>query len=898
MKANPQILGFNRGEVSASALLRTDVAQMEMSSRTQINWIVRSLGAMSLRPGLGFIGPTRNNSYSRFLPFIYSSTDTALIELSSQGYFRPWEDEAVLQRVSTSTAITNGAFTSDVASWIDADGLACTSEWKTGGYLSLVANGYLNAARNQAVSVSGTDEDKVHGVRVVVAQGPVEFSIGTTATADDVFETATLATGTHSLAFVPGTSTIYMQFKSSQRYPVLVDSVEIEGSGDVEIPTEWNLAALVDSVRYTDAGAVIFTTSDGIQQKRIERRGSGSWSLVNYETVDGPFDYINTTAITMTPDVLTGDATITASDNYFRAGHVGSLLRISSNGQQVYRELAGDGQYTDSIRSTGVKDDNSFTYTISGTWSGEVALEYSIDDEETWVENQTKTANGTFTYDPPAEFDNVIAYWRLNMKPGEYVSGMAECSVVHDKGGSISGVGRVTEVNSPTSAEVMVLKDFGSTTNSLNWFQGVWSGVNGYPTVSMFYESRLYHAGRGKFYGSKVDLYSTHTDESPEEYDAPIDRNIGNGATDEIPWMLPLTRLVVGSTVAEITAKASSFDEPMTLSNLSLKAGSNEGSADVQAVKVDSMGVFVGKCGTRIFSLNFDGETNTYVADNIAKLNPDLSGEEITRLAVQRQPGTRVHAVQADGVVRILVLDKRENVIAPLRFVVGGTNAEVVDVVVLPGKVEDKIYYVVKRTVDSSTVYSLEKFALEKECIGGEINKLADSFVVYDGVATTTATAAHLANEEVIVWGDGKDLGTFNADAGGVVDLGEAVSKYVIGLAYTADYAGRRLIEGAAPHHSSMNQKARLNYVGLVLENTHYQGIRFGHSFDSLQSLPLVGPTRSEIPADTVWEYLEQDMMSLAGSFGTDPRICLRAAAPRPATVLGLSLGFEQSEKG
>ena len=896
MKANPALLGFNRGEVSALALMRTDLQAMQLSADTQINWMPRSLGSMSLRPGLGYIGSTRNNAYSRFLPFIFTASDTALIELSSQGYLIPWEDEAVLQRVSNSTAITNGDFDSNVTSWTDADDLACTSEWKTGGYLSLISNGYNKASRYQSVSVSGADDEKVHGIRVVVQQGPVDFAIGSTSSGDEILETTSLATGTHSLAFTPNNTTIYIRFTTSKRYPVLVDSVAIEGSGDVEIGTEWNTNALVDSVRYTASGAVIFVASDGTSQKRIERRGAGSWSLVEYETSDGPFDFINTSAITLSPDVISGDCTITASDNYFRAGHVGSLIRISSTGQEVTRELAGEGQSSGSIRSTGIKDDNSFSFTLSGTWTATISLEYSIDEEETWVEQQTRTANGTINIDPAAEFDNIIAYWRLTVKPGTYSSGVVEVSLSHDRGGSISGVGRITSITSPTSAEAIILQDFGSSNSTLDWYPGIWSGVNGYPTATALFESRLFWAGRGKLYGSATDLFASFTDENPDEFDAPIDRNIGEGTTEEIRWMATLNRLVIGSDVAEITAKSSSFDEPMTLANLNLKAGSTEGSADVQAIKVDDMGVFVGKCGTRLFTLNFNGESNNYIADNIAPLNPDLSGQLINRLAIQRQPDKRIHAIQDDGVVRVIVLDKTEDVIAPIRVQVGGTNVVVEDVVVLPGTIEDNTYYVVSRTVDGGTVRYLEKFALESECIGGDITKLADSFVVYDGSTTSTATAAHLANQSVIVWADGKDLGTFTADGGGTVALGESVSKYVIGLPYTADYKSRKLVEGVAPGQSHLNQLKRVNYLGLSLYKTHYQGVEYGPTFDNLSPLNLVVngvPTA----ADTVWEELEEEQMSFSGDSITDPRICLRATAPRPATILGLSIGYKLNHK-
>mgnify|MGYP007122135195 CR=1 FL=1 len=80
-----------------------------MSAETQTNWMPRVLGSMSLRPGLGYLGATKSNAVAKYLEFIFSTSDKALIELTNN-VMRVWVDDALVTRTSVSTAVTNGSF--------------------------------------------------------------------------------------------------------------------------------------------------------------------------------------------------------------------------------------------------------------------------------------------------------------------------------------------------------------------------------------------------------------------------------------------------------------------------------------------------------------------------------------------------------------------------------------------------------------------------------------------------------------------------------------------------------------------------------------------------------------------------------------------------------------------
>src|ERR1700754_3357280 len=101
-RQNPDLLAFNRGLVSPEALARVDVERTRLSASVMTNWLPKTQGAMKIRPGTKFRGASKDNAPANFIPFIASTDDTALIELTD-GVMRVWLDDALLTRPAVST---------------------------------------------------------------------------------------------------------------------------------------------------------------------------------------------------------------------------------------------------------------------------------------------------------------------------------------------------------------------------------------------------------------------------------------------------------------------------------------------------------------------------------------------------------------------------------------------------------------------------------------------------------------------------------------------------------------------------------------------------------------------------------------------------------------------------
>jgi hypothetical protein len=872
MQGSQSLIAFNRGRISRLAMARVDLKRTALSAAIQTNWMPRVLGSMMLRPGLGYLGSTRFNSVTRTIPFVFSSTDTAVIEATSTN-LRFWVNDALVTRSAVTATITNGEFGTNITGWTDADEAGATSDWVSGGYMGLTGTGTNAAIRYQLVTVveSGTQ----HSLRISVTRGPVTLRIGSTIGGSEFLSDASLGAGEHSITFTP-TANFYIQFSNTTENQAWIDRVAFDGSGVISLTSPWFEADL-SLLRWYQSGDVIFVACEGKQQYKIERRSGNSWSCVKYQPRDGPFLVDNTSTITITASAITGNITLTASRAIFKSTNVGGLYRLRSVGQTVSAALGAENTFTNSIRVTGTGEARRFGIVISGTFTATVTLQYSTDNT-TWQDHTNyTTATSTTLLDG---LDNQIVYYRIGIKTGNYTSGTANATLSYSSG-SITGTVRITGYTSETSASAEVLTDLGGTAATSDWAEGAWSDRRGWPSAVVIHDGRLFWAGKDKFWGSVTDQFETFDDEF--EGDAgPINRSIGYGPVDSVNWMLSLNRLMAGTAGSEIACRSSSFNEPLTPTNFTPKDSSTQGSARVPAIKVDNKGLFVQRNGRRLYEMVYDAAGDDYVPEDLTLLIPEIGDPGIVAMAAQRKPDTRIHAVRSDGTVGVLVFDRSENVIC---WVDIETTGDVEDVCILPGSEEDAVYYVVKRTIGGTDYRFLEKWATESEARGAAINKVADSFVYAAAASNTITGLSHLEGQQVVAWGGGLDLGTFTVSGGSItLHASTTYTHRCAGLTYQARYKSSKLAYAFAGR-SGLTLRKKINTLAVILADAHPEGLRYGPSFDWLDSLPQT-ERYAAVNLDEVWEDYDAEAFEFSGEWDTDARLCLVADAPRSCTVL------------
>jgi hypothetical protein len=837
---------------------------------------------MMLRPGLGYIGASYNHNPARHIEFVRSLTSMHILEFSNAS-MRVWTNDALVTRPTTTAAVVNGTFPANLGSWTDNDEAGGTSAWVAGGYMGLTGNGTAAAIRDQVVAIGAYDGVE-HALRVTIQRGPVTIRVGSAAGLDDYVVEATLGTGVHSLSFTPAVD-FNIRFMSRLERQVLVDSVSVEAAGVMVLPAPYQTADM-DNIRAgTDSLSVdvMFVGCIGYQPRRIERRNSGrSWSVVLYAPDDGPYRIQNTSTQTMTPSVLTGNGTLTSSVPFFKTGHVGALFRVGSTGQTVTKTMALLNDATNSIRVIGILTDRTITITLTGmTALREVVLEYSTDDA-TWIAVAGKTWVGVDTVEAYVDgLNNQIIYYRLRCSVAGGAGNTAATLSIPT--GTIIGVGRVTGYTSTTVVDIEVLTAFGAVTGSTNWVESLWSAFRGWPTAGTLYEGRMAWGGFDAIVASVSDAFDDFDPDTVGD-SGPINRTIGSGPMDTINWALPLQRLILGAQLAEHSVRSNAFDEPITPSNFNRKKCSGQGSSNVQAIAVDTKGIFVQRGGSRVFNLAWDQETFDYGSTDLTILNPEICKPYVQRMALQRRPDTRVHCVLWDGTAAVLVYDHAEQVMCWIKVT---TDGNIEDVVVLPGVAgsdEDQVYYLVKRTLSTGVVRYLEKWALESECQGGILNKQADAFVTGSGIVDGLT---HLEGETVILWEDGicpedanGEIQTYTV-TGGIV-AGVVAKAWIVGLPYEALFKSAKLGQTLSKHKN-------IDSMAPVLYNTHPKGLWYGPDFTNMDNLPLMYEGAAVDP-DVIYASYDVDAMSFPGTWDADARLCLKAQSPRPCTVLAVMI--------
>jgi len=950
-KVNALTHTFAAGEVSRAALNRIDKEIIRLHAERQENLLPYVIGKAIMRPGMEYLGTSKSNNRPRLIPFFRSLDAKAILEFTDST-LRVWVDDELVTRPSVTSTVTNGDFSSS-AGWT-----LTVSDGATGNINSTVSGAlYMQAAaRGSSVictrSVTTSNAGTEHALRITVTRGPVTFRCGSTSGGDDYIMETSLGTGIHSLAFTP-TGTYHVWFKTRREAAVIVDSIQVESAGGMEIAGPWTAAQLRE-ISYDQSIDVMFLAYEGWQQRKIERRGSTSWSLALYQPDDGPFTTARTAAVRIKPTATHGNTTLTAESDFFRPEHVGALFRIEHDRLAASWALAGDERYTDPWKVTGITtsnyDDRDFSYTISGTWSGTLRLYRSVVSEEEGFRRHRRetgsstidiTGNASYSQSDAEDSNNVIAYYKIGFEASAYTSGSANIAVTYTGDGGF-GICRVTAYNSATSVDIEVLKDFKNTNYTEDWLEGAWSDNRGWPSAVGFFDGRIFWAGADRFWGSESNNFEAFNLET-EGDSGSIQRSIATGgAVATARWVLSLQRLIFGTDISEISARSSSFDEPLTPNNVTLKPAATNGVAPISPVRTDSTGLYIDLSTENLMEIRYSVDAQDYVAGRLTRLhedlhkslNPSLFADGFVDLTIQRKPENYVWALRNDGMACVMLYSIAEDARGIFKVATGRDNGldddrpldRIVSIAALPNAGEDTVYVAVERTISdgaggSEQDYYIEKFALHDSAITETYSSSDQDVTVKNGLymadsyITTTGTESigqvisgldHLSGRDVIIIGQivgghyGPSADTYTVTDAGTITTLEAFSGTVcVGLPYEGFYKSAKLAF-AGQAGTALLQKKAVTQLGLALLDTHPDAIRVGFSFDEdeMDELPRIATDGEEVDITANFDRASEEApFPFPGNWDTDSRVHIKVRAGYSACLSAMLIGVETHER-
>lgn len=401
-------------------------------------------------------------------------------------------------------------------------------------------------------------------------------------------------------------------------------------------------------------------------------------------------------------------------------------------------------------------------------------------------------------------------------------------------------------------------------------YEDVWSSSRGWPRSAAFHESRLYFGGSGSrpntIWGSKVIDYFNF-DVGTALDDESVEATINTNQLNVIVNLNPGQDLQIFTTGGEFIV-AQGANEPVTPANFLVKPQSRLGSRP--GVPIEDLAgatIIVQRQGKSLISFQFTDTTASYGAQPLSVLSSHLLNDPVD-LSIRRATSTdetdRLFLVNAgDGSMAVYSILQAQNVIAPSRFTTDG------EFVAVANELSDT-YTIVKRTVNSATVYYLEKF-----------NESLTLDSAKSGSAASSVAMSHLEGKTVQIVRDGVLEPSQTVPASPyTITFGTAAStSYQVGLNY--DITIKTMpAEPALPQGTVQGVNKRIVQVDAIVHETQNMTINGKPvAFRQFGTGVLGQPVQEFTGTKTVHGLL---------GFSNTGQITISQSVPLKMTVLGI----------
>ena len=353
------------------------------------------------------------------------------------------------------------------------------------------------------------------------------------------------------------------------------------------------------------------------------------------------------------------------------------------------------------------------------------------------------------------------------------------------------GIGRARIVNFVSATEVDAIVEIpffnADAIAAGSWFiergyEDTWSASKGWPRTVTFHQGRLYFGGSksrpNTIFASRVARFFDFNPGETLDDDA-IVATLATDSVNAITGLFAGRDLQIFTKGGEFFISQASLD-PITPNNIVVSTATRRGAKEgIKPVGAESGTLFIQRAGKALREFLFSDVELSYISNNISLLSSHLlksPSDMALRKSTSTDDGDLLMIVNGeDGSLATYSILRGQNVIAPSLSTVDGTFEKVaVDV--------DTIYFVVKRTVNASTVYYIEAF---------NDDNTTDSNVLLIGASlpsTTTVTGLnHLEGKTVKVIADDV-MQNEKVVASGQIIIDSVPTAYIeIGLDYTPE---------------------------------------------------------------------------------------------------------------
>lgn len=299
--------------------------------------------------------------------------------------------------------------------------------------------------------------------------------------------------------------------------------------------------------------------------------------------------------------------------------------------------------------------------------------------------------------------------------------------------------------------------------------EDAWSSARGWPRTVTFHEGRLFFGGSTQrpitFWGSQVNNFFDF-DPGKTRDDQALDVTLDVDQYDEIRAVFSNRDLQIFTAGAEFYIPSS----PITPENVAAKRQTGFGAAEVQPKVIDGATIYIQRTGRSLREFVFDFAEEAYLSQTASLLAPALLNNPVDlaiSVGTDNEDANYVYVVNADGTMAVYNTLRSQNVAGWSKW---ETDGQILNIT----RLVDDIYFSVKRTINGSTEYFVEK---------ANDDAYMDAAKLYTSPASATLTGlSHLDGEECRVRADDSVMQNNTPVAGSITISRVAVDSAEVGL--------------------------------------------------------------------------------------------------------------------
>lgn len=503
--------------------------------------------------------------------------------------------------------------------------------------------------------------------------------------------------------------------------------------------------AMLPELRWHREGDVLFVFHRDMSSKMVRRTGAATWALEDYDfssgignSIDQPYFKLAANDTTLQPSALTGSVTLTTSSDFFVSGHIGSRVRYLDREIEITAVTNGTTA-TGTVRQT-LPPTQTITVASSAVFQVGQAVEGSSDSRK-----------GRITAIPSGTTVTVVV-----------TTGTSSFAA----SGNLIGPDGLSAISGVSNTTPAAIKD---------WDEQMCNDVNGYFGSITIHRNRLVLSDHkslpdalclsrtGDFFN-----FSLGTGAATDS----IFEFIGDGSVSRVGDMVSAETLLIYTNAGTFYVPERT-DPPFTPTAFSIRQIDSVQCGPVRAVKFERYIFIPDASGKRLYQTFPTGDdAGPWASKNVSLLSPHLIRNPVAAAQAEiflDYAERYSFVVNSDGTLAVVHAIEDQQV---LGISLWETEGEIKSICASG----NNIFILVQRTIDGSTVYTLEKFnaALRLDC-ARTLDDLNDTDTDY-------------ADQDVYVTGGDFSYGEVTVASDGSIELDTNFEgPFEIGFFYSPD---------------------------------------------------------------------------------------------------------------